>query len=243
MSETKLGMFSWAVAGAVGYGMSFCISALVSGCQTMAAVEKDDPYFKYICLAKDRKGGQSTAFIMRDNGTNWCVTAEHCAREGGFRCRNAEGDKPKLRYLDFDLARNADICRFPIETDVPPGAFTLSPVAPKAGDEVVIYGNARGEDTICKITGQIVSVGPERIEVECEWCKGFSGGPVITEQGVVGVVSFFSKAKKDDEWDDNKFTKLRRFAYRLDTARWDTLPYSLYFRAACGKPEDSLDQR
>ena len=243
MSETKLCLFSWAVAGAVGGIMTLCISALVIGCQSMAAVERDDPCFKYICLAKDKKG-QSTAFIMRDNGTNWCVTAEHCVRDGGFRCRNVEGRKPKLGYLDFEVARNADICRFPIDTvESWEGALIASPVVPKIGDEVVVYGNANGLDTICKSVGRVVSVGPERIEIESDWCEGFSGGPVITKDGVVGVIAFYASARKGTETDESKYNKLRRFAYRIDTVNWDTLPYSLYIRAVSGEPEKSLDHR
>ena len=246
--KTRCDISHMFAVGILACGMSIGSSTMVNGCITLIEADKDDVAYNAILLARS-DSSLGSAFAIRDKGVNWVVSAEHCARGGMFRCRDVNGRKSELLYSAFEVASNADICRLPLliknETLGGPVNFlTLATREPKVGDKVRFYGNAHGEDTICKGEGVIVSIGPERLEVEGDWCNGFSGGPVVAEYGVVGVIAYTTKKEKPNDFEalESLYLKNRHFAYRLDTAKWTKIDYEAYLRIVRGTPDRPLEK-
>ena len=105
------------------------------------------------------------------------------------------------------------------------------------GDEVVVLGNAGGQGVINTITGRIVGVGGDRVEVDAPFVPGNSGSPIIhLKTGkVIGVATYLVVNNYDLATSEkNARPVIRRFGYRLDNIKqWQTVDWrSFYAQAA-----------
>jgi S1-C subfamily serine protease len=100
------------------------------------------------------------------------------------------------------------------------------------GDAVVVMGNSGGGGVVTKIDGNIIGIGPDRIEVSAEFIPGNSGSPIIhvkTGQ-VVGIATYLTKTYEEFVSDTSGSAPpapgakkaplgtlvVRRFGYRID---------------------------
>ena len=90
------------------------------------------------------------------------------------------------------------------------------------GDEVVVLGNAEGAGVINTITGKIVGLGPQLVEVDAAFQPGNSGSPIIHLKSgkVIGVATYAIIRKYDPSTKEPvKEPVIRRFGYRLDSVK------------------------
>ena len=145
-------------------------------------------------------------------------------------------DGTKLKYRNVFVARKADIVLFELAPGQGAEALPLEGNVTKAAPRrtgVVVFGNSLGDGTITRLNGEVVSLGPDRIEVSATFVGGNSGSPVIaTNTGkVIGVATFALCHVPTWVSQGTRFAAVRRFALRLDTLQpkhFDRLDPGLY---------------
>jgi hypothetical protein len=94
---------------------------------------------------------------------------------------------------------------------------------------VVVLGNAEGQGVINTITGKIVGIGPDRIEIDAPIVHGNSGSPIIhLKSGKVIGVATYLWIKNYDTTTNEKMAKpvVRRFGYRIDNVKsWQAVDW------------------
>lgn len=101
-----------------------------------------------------------------------------------------------------------------------------------SGTPLMAYGNALGDEVATNIAGTLRGVGPIRIEITAPIVGGYSGGPILVDNRVIGV-NTAGKLVQDNVWmtDSEYETRrqvigrdrviekpvIRRFGTRLDT--------------------------
>jgi len=106
-------------------------------------------------------------------------------------------------------------------------------------DEVITPGNSEGGEVVLDTKGDVLGVGPERIEISNPIYHGNSGGPVFhTKSGkVIAVVTQAMKVRADNEIDKASFANknsaitgtMRYFGLRIDTVpKWETYDWAQF---------------
>ena len=170
-----------------------------------------------VLLVQSETSKGSAFLVARDGGT-WLYTAAHVLTDGkGLAVKNSDG-ATLTEFGKCQIAEDCDLAR--IEVSVKPG-LALSVVqasGAKVDQEIVAVGNSGGSDVLTLLDGKITALGPKEVEVSASVIEGNSGGPVmLAETGeVVGVVCR-AEAARDDVWSaGTDFSKVRRFATRID---------------------------
>ena len=104
------------------------------------------------------------------------------------------------------------------------------------GDDIVVLGNAEGAGVINTITGKIVGLGPNLVEVDAPFKPGNSGSPIIhVKTGkVIGAATYLTIRKFDSATKQPvKEPIVRRFGYRLDSVKtWQPVLWPAFLAQA-----------
>ena len=98
------------------------------------------------------------------------------------------------------------------------------------GDDVVVLGNPEGARVIKPLTGKLVGIGPNLIEVTAEFVPGNSGSPILHLKSgkVIGVATYLTMRDMDG-LSGRAVPKVRRFGYRLDSVKqWQPVAWPAY---------------
>ncbi len=97
----------------------------------------------------------------------------------------------------------------------------------QVGDALVIPGNSKGGGTMVWTEGDVVGIGPTKIEHDAPVYEGNSGSPIIhiANGKVVGVLSYAEQVPIESFFDEEAFNDkrsaikndIRYFGYRLDS--------------------------
>jgi hypothetical protein len=109
----------------------------------------------------------------------------------------------------------------------------------QVGDAVVTPGNSEGGDVLLNTTGQVVALGPQKVEISNPIFHGNSGGPIfhVKSGKVIGVVTEAMKVETGNDLDKASFDnhnsaitgQMRYFGLRLDTVpRWDAYTWTRF---------------
>lgn len=149
-----------------------------------------------------RAGGHAgTAFIASENGRAYVYTNVHVAsaKELAFTdfrgvpvLVGSRGEVVGISDSTTD-EMGIDIVRFPL-VETPGLALKFASRSRiEQKPEVWALGDSGGESILLTLKGRIKGVGPSKIEVDCEFIKGNSGGPIVTTNGeVVGIASYMT---------------------------------------------------
>jgi len=165
---------------------------------------------------------RGSAFLVQMNGKNYIVTNYHVVK--GAKTISFSNSKAKFSpsQLTIEVADDRDLVRFP--TDLDYGLEVAKTVA--QGKPVSAYGNSGGKDVITKLDGSVLGVGPDEIEVSCNFIMGNSGGPIIDDKGdVVGIATYVATESGIPDWvkKGTRFAETRRFGVRLlDGIKWSS---------------------
>jgi len=104
------------------------------------------------------------------------------------------------------------------------------------GDEVVVLGNAEGGGVINNISGRIVGIGPNLVEIDAPFLPGNSGSPIIhlRTSKVIGVATYLTIRKYDSATSQALGSpSIRRFGYRIDTVKtWQPVNWNTFYAQA-----------
>lgn len=184
--------------------------------------------------------GQGTGFICRIKDLSFVVTNLHVlADTKTLRIRDSRGKIIQAR--DIHAARGYDVALIRID-EVNTG-LKMAPDAAESqiGDEVVVVGNRLGGGVLTQETGQVLGIGPDRLEVNAKFQPGNSGSPIVnTRTGeVIGVATYLQtvsmigdgRATTDDSDKPSRELSTRWFGYRFDSIReWERVDWAEWQR-------------
>jgi S1-C subfamily serine protease len=154
-----------------------------------------------VLMARNEESS-GTAFIAMENGRAYVYTNVHVASARNLKFTDFRGApiqvNPRGEVVGVSNSSTAeelgtDIVRFPL---IEPPRLSLvfaNRTLIEQKPEVWTLGDSGGESILKTLKGQIKGVGPAKIEVDCEFIKGNSGGPIVTADGhVVGIASYIT---------------------------------------------------
>ena len=155
------------------------------------------------------RDGSGSGFICRVGTQTWLFTNVHVA--AGIKA-------PQFTQLDgksiapgaADAAVGRDILRLAI-AQPPPGPLEAVDDLEqnvRIGDDVFVLGNSGGGGVVTSLKGEIVGIGPDRVEVTAEFIPGNSGSPIIHAKTgkVIGIATYLTKRYDDLAGDSRKPT-------------------------------------
>jgi hypothetical protein len=170
-----------------------------------------------VIVVKGRQGS-GTGFLARDGSNVYIYSNIHVLMgNSGLTFTDRQGKKYKPLGMEF--APDRDLLRLPVAVDTSP----LEIITPRGVNvPVSVCGNSEGEGIVRAINGNMIGVGPKKIETDALFVKGNSGSPILTEDGgVVGIATYVRRTNVDWVNTNTPFTVVRRFGYRIDNVpRW-----------------------
>ena len=90
-----------------------------------------------------------------------------------------------------------------------------------------------GAGAFTKLSGSVLAVGPERIEVSARFVPGNSGSPILNNRGeVLAVASYLQQVGADSPiYEGTRFNRVRRFGLLVTpNVKWVTVSPKAYYR-------------
>lgn len=175
-------------------------------------------------------GGAGSGFVCQTKDGVFLLTNQHVV--AGMKApRFTRLDAAPITAGTGAAAVGHDLMRFATQGEARPLA-AMSDVEAEAqiGDEIVVLGNKEGARVIQPLTGKLIGIGPDRVEVTAEFLPGNSGSPIIhVKTGkVIGIATYLMQGRFA-ELTDSKDTKVRRFGFRLDSVKqWQPLNWQAF---------------
>lgn len=177
--------------------------------------------------------GSGSGFVAQIGNKKYLITNEHVLR-GGKPISATLLDGKKMKFSRLEIGDNIDLARL-LLNDQDVQSLKLASSKPTIDDAVHVFGNSLGSGVSTKITGKILGIGPDRIEVDAKFVRGNSGSPILINDGsVLAVATYLVKCKNPDNWikSGTRFTETRRFGIKLNNVNWTPLSMNDYFARA-----------
>ena len=172
--------------------------------------------------------GVGSGFLAQYGGQKCLFTNQHVVA-GGVKNTFTLTSQAQVRVGTAAAAVDHDIIAYGLSDDTEAlEVMTGVDQSVAIGDEVAVLGNPDGMGVIHPLTGRVVGIGPQLVEISAEFIPGNSGSPVLHLKSgkVIAVATYLSFVKAD-------FTKgiladqVRRFCYRLDSIRkWERVRWN-----------------
>ncbi|EDY18626.1 hypothetical protein CfE428DRAFT_4012 [Chthoniobacter flavus Ellin428] len=207
-----------------------------SSSQNLTTAEMVKTYHNSLVFITGTNGSGSGFVAKYSNGTFLFTNAHVAAGVRGAAFKTLEGTEVKTGAASCAVGH--DVFLFQPTTAVGQPLEIMTAVDENAaiGDEVVVLGNAEGAGVINTITGRIVGLGPQLVEVDAPFQPGNSGSPIIhLKSGKVIGVATYSLIRKYDPTtrEPVKNPIVRRFGYRLDSIKsWQPVNWNAFFAQA-----------
>lgn len=178
------------------------------------------------------KNGRGSGFICEIGGRKFVITNQHVIA-GNPGAKFTLLDQSPIRSGQAAAAVGHDIMSFALLSDAK-AMVVMKEVEKNArvGDEVVVLGNSDGDRVIKPLTGNLVGIGPDRVEVSAEFVHGNSGSPIIHVRSgkVIGIATYYKKTYVDPITGKRKDeAEIKRFGFRLDSVRqWQPVNWPAY---------------
>lgn len=176
------------------------------------------------------KGGAGSGFVCLFGGKKFVFTNQHVvAGHPGVKLTLL--DQSQLKVGQAAAAVGHDIMSLQLLSDTK--AMDMMTEVEKnvsIGDDVVVLGNPEGARVIKPLTGKLVGIGPNLVEVTAEFVPGNSGSPILHLKSgkVIGVATYLTMREMDG-LSGRSAPKVRRFGFRLDSVKqWQPVAWPAY---------------
>lgn len=193
--------------------------------------------------------GVGSGFICNMDGDKWLITNEHVSRSrtpivaqhmdgravvfekvsvGNSKKRSKEKSGKPIYDFPIEIAKDRDLVRIKIKTEVE-GLNIFDDAG--IGTKVQTFGNSDGAGVITMLSGRILGIGPDKLEVDIPFVQGNSGGAIVDSSGnVLGVVTFAMMQNEPNNWikTGTRFNKPRRFGVRFNGVQWEKMMWTEY---------------
>lgn len=202
---------------------------------------------KLVVIQSDK--GSGSGFIIEEKGKNYLITNEHVVRGcERFVAKKFTGEvlkipfetpqppktrtgKPPKNWVApsprFAVAAGRDLVRFEIpRTD----SIPIAERDPSIESTVHVFGNSDGSGVCTLLSGRVLAVGPDQVEVNAHFVSGNSGSPIVNDQGeVLGVATMVTWYEgKPKRLEGTRFGEKRWFGYRLSKVEWEPIYWEDY---------------
>ncbi len=183
------------------------------------------------CLALVRDQNRSGSSFVARYGTKTCVFTNQHVVAGTVNPTFTLPSGTQLRVGTAAAAQEHDIMAYGMPEgteamDVLMGVDRLVSI----GDDVVVLGNPDGSGVIHPLSGKVVGLGPQLVEISAEIVPGSSGSPVVhMKTGKVIAIASYLQFEKADFQKGKLVDQVRRFCYRLDSIKkWEPVRWGDY---------------
>lgn len=185
-----------------------------------------------LLVVQGKKGAGSGFFCKDAQGTGVYTNIHVAVAEKGLTFKDIRGRAATVGASKAATGR--DIVRF----DCPdPPAMPLQLVEDfdstvHIGDPIVVLGNPDGAGVVKPLSGKVVAIGPDLVEVDAEFIPGNSGSPIIHASSgkVIGIATYLIVQKVDALKNRRSETDIRRFGYRVDGVReWQPINWQIMY--------------
>ena len=167
-----------------------------------------------------------SAFVALTNGRLYVYTNVHVAAADRLKFIDFNGDLVRHESIGEVVEWNAsdhkgvDLVRFPLSSKVDYALSFKDRIEIESRSNVWALGDSGGENILKSLPGRITGIGPDKIEVDCEFIPGNSGGPIVNEDGkVVGVASYMKLDKSP--WAKGTEQEIRRIGWIIHSGyKW-----------------------
>lgn len=199
-----------------------------AGRQGPAARAAAETALSRVVVVRDRDGqGGGSGFVVRVFDRVWVASNAHVLA-GSDRVEIVAADGTVLPWQRALIGRREDVVLFETETTLEPLSLVESVErSVPIGAAVTAYGNSHAKNAITALPGEVLGIGPGRVEVSATFVRGNSGGPIVLEgtDRVVGISTYFTYPPEGEPGvEGTRFEgRIRRFAVRLDGLTRDDL--------------------
>jgi|BioPla2DNA2_1021312.scaffolds.fasta_scaffold10132_2 S1-C subfamily serine protease len=176
--------------------------------------------------------GHGTGFIVEHDGKKYILTNQHVLEALKYISIRLY-DGTVIRPSRVELNKSIDLARFDI-TGSPLPALSLESYAPNLKDSISVVGDSGGEGVFTELRGNILGVGPDKLEVSADFISGNSGSPILSaNRKVLGVATYVLSRTAAPEFvtTGTRFEKARRFGMRYDpNSQWNAISVSELLR-------------
>jgi len=176
--------------------------------------------------------GCGTGFIVEHDGKKYILTNQHVLEALKYISVRLY-DGTVIRPIRVELNKSIDLARFDI-TGSPLPALSMETYAPNLKDSISVVGDSGGEGVFTELRGNILGVGPDKLEVSADFISGNSGSPILSaNRKVLGVATYVQSrtAAPDFVLTGTRFEKARRFGMRYDpNTQWNRISVSELLR-------------
>jgi hypothetical protein len=183
------------------------------------------------------KAGAGSGFIASIGGGNFLITNAHVAagiNDAGFKTLDGQ----QVAATSASVAVGHDIFCLALAAKPAKPLEVMQNVDQNTqiGDAVVVLGNADGGGVINTITGKIVGIGPDLVEVDAPFVPGNSGSPIIhIKTGKVIGVATYTVTRKYDAATHERIASpvVHHYGYRIDNIKtWQTVNWPAFYAQA-----------
>jgi S1-C subfamily serine protease len=180
--------------------------------------------------------GHGSGFICRLGGRTLLFTNNHVVA-GMRQPRFSQLSGAQVSVGAAESAAGCDLMRLalPAPPAHPLEAMTDLEANARIGDEVVVLGNTGGGGVVTSLGGDLLGIGPDRVEVSAEFIPGNSGSPIVhVKTGrVIGIATYLTRRYEEvagqARGPRSGEMVVRRFGYRLDTAKkWEPVNWAAF---------------
>lgn len=163
--------------------------------------------------------GRGSGFLIKEGEQTYLMSNAHVlAGCKTFKALGMQGGELALSQYIEVAGDGRDLVRIPVkETNGLLPAPTI-----KIGEQILVMGNSGGARMVTQSRGEVLAVGPDRVEVSAAFIQGNSGGPVLNSKNeVVGVATYvFRDAVPDWVAQNTRYARTRRVAMRVNDINW-----------------------
>lgn len=174
--------------------------------------------------------GCGSGFVASSkDGKKHFYTNKHVVRgQKNISVKMLNGERINLGA--FQYAEGLDVVRFSVDDSYK--ALALTDDMPSIGDKIFVVGNSTGAGVVTEDSGEVLGVGPDRIEVSAKFVPGNSGSPILNEHGnVIGIATYAAIFASQDDWRfaGTRYTDVRRFALRISNTKWVSADFQKFY--------------
>jgi len=187
--------------------------------------------------------GRGSGFLIKEGEQTYLMSNAHVlAGCKTFKALGMQGGELALSQYIEVAGDGRDLVRIPVkETTGLRPAPTI-----KIGEQILVMGNSGGARMVTQSRGEVLAVGPDRVEVSAAFIQGNSGGPVLNSKNeVVGVATYvFRDAVPGWVAQNTRYARTRRVAMRVNEINWQVFNWYAFQREgnAVSKHKQGFEQ-
>lgn len=163
--------------------------------------------------------GRGSGFLIKEGERTYLMSNAHVlAGCKSFKALGMQGGELALTQYIEVAGDGRDLVRIPVQEKQ--GLLPATTIQLK--EPIIVLGNSGGARMVTHSRGEVLAVGPDRIEVSAEFIQGNSGGPVLNAKNeVVGVATYvFRDAVPGWVAQNTRYARTRRVAMRVNDVEW-----------------------